>query len=141
MLELEFLGHNLLLLLISTVVPIAMYRLNYRGYIATLSLTAVLSYFMFQAQSESLRSSNHNLKAFEELQLSRGFNSAEYRQVKKAIFSKYHPDKATNEIERGQLLLTFQKMEGYLSLIDNSNRRELFDKFNITTLPQGADSE
>lgn len=141
MLELESIVHNLFLLIVSIVVPTALYRLNIRSYILITSLTAVLSYFLFQAKIENLRMANHNLKAFEELQLSRGFSSTEYRHVKKSIFLKHHPDKANNEVERSKRLLTFQKMEGYLSMLADSNRRELFDKFNVTMVPSGADSE
>lgn len=99
------------------------------------------SLVLFKNMNARLVDSNEDLLMFERLGLPRAFSSEQYRMAKREVFQRYHPDRGTSALDKEQKLETFQRLENYLSYLENSRKRELLDKFNASKWAPTTDSE
>jgi hypothetical protein len=142
MLEFQIQVHRLVLLFTSSI-----YIYFHRDKRQTLPRFIILviviiqSFFLFNLFNNRLIDSNPDLAIFQHLGLPRAYSSSQYRNVKRELFEKYHPDRGTSNLDKDQRLQAFQKIEHYLSFLADNRKRELLDKFNMSRFAHTADAE
>ena len=130
-----------LLLAVSFLVPMLLYRVGIRSYMATIMVSAGISIFLYSSRHTRLLASNPQLSAYEDLKLCRGYTGAELKQARRHYSLAYHPDRAANETEKLTRISKFQQMENQISVLSHGQKRELLDRFNHTLPAAVRDQE
>jgi hypothetical protein len=120
----------------SFLIPVVLGTLRIRSYVAVALVMGGVALLSYSRWEKEIMEQSPYLSSFQELNLTRGFNSNELRAAKKQYFKLYHPDMVKDEKQKQERMENFKKMEDFMSVVSNVHKREMLDRLNTVIHPR-----
>ena len=121
--------------------PLLLRALKVKKLWATLLLSAALCLGFYLSAVQPLLEHTTSARVYAKLGVRRSFLSNELKNLKRALLSRHHPDRAESESERAALLEASKEVSQLLDMVSDPLRREALDRFNWTFKAESMDKE